>query len=59
MVGQWDKPGCCILFLNVTLVGRWAGIEDTHYLDGLGYDSHSQDCGIVGQWDKPRCCILF
>ena len=28
-------------FLNVTLVGRRAGLKDTHYLDGLGYDSHS------------------
>ena len=28
-------------FKKFTLVGRWAGFEDTHYLDGLGYDSHS------------------
>ena len=30
-----------LFFFKVTLVGRWAGFEDTHYLDGLGYDSHT------------------
>ena len=29
------------IFKKITLVGRLAGFEDTHYLDGLGYDSHS------------------
>ena len=29
------------LFKISTLVGRWAGLKDTHYLDGLGYDCHS------------------
>ena len=49
-----------VLFLkNLTLVGRWAGFEDTHYLDGLGYDSQSYDCGMVGHWDKPGCCVIF
>ena len=39
MVGQWEKPGYNTLSEKIfTLVGRWAGFEDTHYLDGLGYD---------------------
>ena len=59
MVGHWDKPGYSTLFKKIALVGRWAGFEYTYYLDGLGYDSHSQDCGMVGQWDKPGCCIPF
>ena len=29
------------LFKNFTLVGRWAGLKDTHYLEGLRYDNHS------------------
>ena len=51
MVGQLDKPGCCILFLKkFTLVGRWAGLKDTHYLDGLEYDSQSWVAGWLGGW---------
>ena len=31
-----------VLFLkDLTLVGRWAGLKDTHYLEGLRYDNHS------------------
>ena len=35
---------------NSKLVGRWAGLEDTHHLKGLWYDSHIWDYGIVGEW---------
>ena len=31
-----------VLFLKrLTLVGRWAGLKDTKYLDGLRYDSNN------------------
>ena len=29
-----------LFFKHFSLVGKWAGFEDTHYLDGLKYDSH-------------------
>ena len=53
MVGQWYQPGYSILLENFILVGRWAGFEDTHCLDGLCYDSYNYDYGMVGQWYKP------
>ena len=48
MVGQWNKLDYIILLKDSTLVVRWDGFEDTHYLDGLCYDSHN--LGIWYGW---------
>ena len=45
MVGQWNKLDNIILLKDSTLVVRWDGFEDTHYPDGLCYDSHN-----LGLW---------
>ena len=45
--------------LLVGTVGRWAGLEDTHYIDGPCYNSDNQYYGMVGQWFNLDCGTLF
>ena len=59
MVGRWDKLGYSILFENLTLVVRWAGLKDTHYLGGLRYDSDNYNYGKVGLWSKSNLPVII
>ena len=55
MVGQWNKLDNIILLKDSTLVVRWDGFEDTHYLDGLCSDSHN--LGLWYGWSMEQAWL--